>query len=110
MHRWGVAFGAGGRSGDRAGGSAAYVSERQRPDREGEEHHAAGGRSEAFFRDMHRLIHEGKIKRLPPKDPRSAIYGAMLIGEYPDEIRSVKPPNGVFKALAVVGRALRFKL
>jgi quercetin dioxygenase-like cupin family protein len=68
------------------------------------------GRSEAFFRDMHRLIHEGKIKRLPPKDPRSAIYGAMLIGEYPDEIRSIKPPNGVFKALAVVGRALRFKL
>jgi glyoxylate utilization-related uncharacterized protein len=68
------------------------------------------GRSEAFFRDMHRLIHEGKIKRLPPKDPRSAIYAAMLIGEYPDEIRSIKPPNGVFKALAVVGRALRFKL
>lgn len=68
------------------------------------------GRSEAFFRDMHRLIHEGKIKRLPPKDPRSAIYAAMLIGEYPDEIRSIKPPNGVFKALAVLGRALRFKL
>jgi hypothetical protein len=59
---------------------------------------------------MHRLIHEGKIKRLPPKDPRSAIYAAMLIGEYPDEIRTTKPPNGVFKALAVVGKALRFKL
>jgi quercetin dioxygenase-like cupin family protein len=68
------------------------------------------GRSEAFFRDMHRLIHEGRIKRLPPKDPRSAIYAAMLLGEYPDEIRSIKPPNGVFKMLAVVGRALRFKL
>jgi len=25
---------------------------------------------------MHRLIHEGKIKRLPPKDARSAIYAA----------------------------------
>jgi hypothetical protein len=34
----------------------------------------------------------------------------MLIGEYPDYIRSIKPPNGVFKALALVGRALRFKL
>jgi mannose-6-phosphate isomerase-like protein (cupin superfamily) len=68
------------------------------------------GRSEAFFRDMHRLIHEGKIKRLPPKDPRSAIYAAMLLGEYPDEIRAVKPPNGLFKTLAVVGKALRFKL
>ena len=68
------------------------------------------GRSEAFFRDMHRLIHEGKIKRLPPKDPRSAIYAAMLIDAYPDEIRITKPPNGVFKTLAVVGKALRFKL
>lgn len=68
------------------------------------------GRSEAFFRDMHRLMHEGKIKRLPPKDPRSAIYAAMLIGEYPDHIRSIKPPNGLFKALAVVGRTLRFKI
>jgi hypothetical protein len=57
-----------------------------------------------------RLIHEGKIRRLPPKDPRSAIYAAMLIGEYPDEIRTTKPPNGVLKALAVVGKTLRFKL
>jgi mannose-6-phosphate isomerase-like protein (cupin superfamily) len=68
------------------------------------------GRSEAFFRDMHRLIHEGKIKRLPPKEPRSAIYAAMLIDAYPDEIRITKPPNVVFKTLAVVGKALRFKL
>ena len=68
------------------------------------------GRSEAFFRDMHRLIHAGKIKRLPPKDPRSAIYAAMLIDAYPDEIRVTKPPNGVFRTLAVVGKALRFKL
>ena len=68
------------------------------------------GRSEAFFRDMHRLIQEGKSKRLPPNGPRSAIYAAMLLGAYSDEIRSVKPPNGVFKVLAVVGKALRFKL
>ena len=50
------------------------------------------------------------IRRLPPKDPRSAIYAAMLFGNYPDEIRATKPPNGVFKALAFVGRAFRFKL
>jgi mannose-6-phosphate isomerase-like protein (cupin superfamily) len=67
-------------------------------------------RFESFFRDMHRLIHEGKIKRLPPKDPRSAIYAAMLFGKYPDEIRAIKPPNQVFQALALVGRALRFKI
>jgi mannose-6-phosphate isomerase-like protein (cupin superfamily) len=67
------------------------------------------GRSEAFFRDMHRLIHEGKIKRLPPKEPRSAIYVAMLFGEYPDEIRTKKPPEAVFKGLAFVGKALGLK-
>ena len=72
--------------------------------------HQPAQRFEAFFRDMHRLIHEGKIKRLPPKDPRSAIYAAMLFGKYPEEIRTTKPPNGVFKALALVGRALRFRL
>jgi hypothetical protein len=59
---------------------------------------------------MHRLIHEGKIKHLPPKDPRSAIYAAMLFGKYPDEVRATKPPNWVFQALALVGRALRFKV
>ncbi len=66
-------------------------------------------RSEAFFREMHRLIHEDKIKRLPPKEPRSAIYAAMLFVKYPDEIRATGPLGGVFKVLALVGRALRFK-
>ena len=72
--------------------------------------HRPAQRFESFFRDMHRLIHEGKIKRLPPKDPRSAIYAAMLFGKYPDEIRATKPPNQVFQALALVGRTLRFKI
>jgi mannose-6-phosphate isomerase-like protein (cupin superfamily) len=65
---------------------------------------------ESFFREMHTLISQGKIKRLPPKEPGSAIYVAMLFSKYPDEIRVVKPPSGVFKALATVGRALGFKL
>jgi mannose-6-phosphate isomerase-like protein (cupin superfamily) len=65
---------------------------------------------ESFFREMHALIAEGKIKHLPPKEPRSAIYAAMLFGKYPNEIRVVKPPNGVFRALAAVGRALGFEL
>jgi glyoxylate utilization-related uncharacterized protein len=72
--------------------------------------HRPALRFESFFREMHALIQQGKIKRLPPKDPRSAIYVAMLFTKYPNEIRVTKPPNGVFKALALVGRALRFKL
>jgi mannose-6-phosphate isomerase-like protein (cupin superfamily) len=65
---------------------------------------------ESFFREMHALIARGKIKQLPPKEPRSAIYAAMLFAKYPAEIRVVKPPNAVFSALALVGRALGFKL
>ena len=64
--------------------------------------HQPAQRFESFFRDIHRLIHEGKIRRLPPKGPRSAIYAAMLFGNYPDEIRAVKPPTPVFQALALV--------
>jgi hypothetical protein len=59
---------------------------------------------------MHALIRQGKIKHLPPKEPRSAIYVAMLCNKYPNEIRVVKPPNGVFRALALIGKALGFKL
>jgi mannose-6-phosphate isomerase-like protein (cupin superfamily) len=69
----------------------------------------AGG-SEAFFRHMHRLIQDGKLKRLPPNEPRSAIYAAMLFSAYPGEIRATGPLNGVFKTLALIGKALRFKL
>jgi len=72
--------------------------------------HQPAQRFESFFREMHGLIDAGKIKRLPPKEPGSAIYVAMLFGKYPDEIRTTKPPNGVFKALAIVGKALRFRL
>jgi mannose-6-phosphate isomerase-like protein (cupin superfamily) len=59
--------------------------------------HQPAQRFESFFRDMHRLIHEG-------------IYAAMLFGKYPDEIRATKPPNQVFQTLALIGRALRFTI
>lgn len=68
------------------------------------------GSSEAFFRDIHRLIHSGKVKQLPPKGPRAAIYAALLYDRYPDEIRATGALNGVFKALTLVGKALRFEL
>jgi hypothetical protein len=56
------------------------------------------------------LFEATNIKRLPPNEPRSAIYAAMLFGKYPNEIRTTKPLNWLFKSLASVGRALRFKL
>ena len=59
---------------------------------------------------MHTLVREGKVKRLPPKEPRSAIYAVMVFDEYPDWTRATGPMNGVFKALAIVGKTLGFKL
>jgi hypothetical protein len=59
---------------------------------------------------MHRLIQEGKISRLPPTEPRSAIYAAMQIYNYPDEIRATGALNGVFDAPAFIGRRLRFRV
>ena len=71
--------------------------------------HAPGQNFEAFFREMHRLV-SGKKVNLPPKSPRDAVYAAVWWTGYPDEIRSVKPPQAVFKALALVGKALRLKV
>ncbi len=67
------------------------------------------GRSEELFRNMHRLIGEGKLKRLPPKEPGSAICGDALRPMFRRDPRDRTAPRGL-KALALTGRALRFKL
>jgi hypothetical protein len=59
---------------------------------------------------MIRLIEEGKVKRLPPKEPRSAIYAAMLFTSYSDWIRATGAPGLVFATLARIGDALRFTI
>jgi mannose-6-phosphate isomerase-like protein (cupin superfamily) len=72
--------------------------------------HRPALRFEAMFREMHALIQAGKIKRLPAKDPRSAIYAAMLFAKYTEEQRMVKPPAGLFMTLALLGKTLGLKL
>lgn len=66
------------------------------------------GRAATFFRHMDTLIGEGKLKGLT--HPRSGIYVAMVFSEYPDVSRVTGPQSAVLKALAYVGKALRFKL
>lgn len=68
------------------------------------------GRAEAFFRQMHTLIADGKLKRLPPKEPGSLIYVAMLLREYRDWTRSTGPLGAVITTAALTGKALRLKL
>lgn len=72
--------------------------------------HRPALRFEQMFRELNALIKSGKINRLPPKDPRSMLYAAMLFANYPAEQRTTKPPQAVFKVLALLGTALGLKL
>lgn len=72
--------------------------------------HRPAMRFEDFSRTFHRLATSGRIKSLPPKDPSSLIYAAMLFTEYEDTQIVVKPPAFVLKLLAFVGRRLGYRL
>ena len=72
--------------------------------------HRPAVRFEEFSRTFHRLATSGRIKSLPPKDPSSLIYAAMLFTEYEDTQIVVKPPAFVLRLLAFVGRRLGYRL
>ena len=55
--------------------------------------HRPAARFEEFSRTFHRLATSGRIKSLPPKDPSSLVYAAMLFTEYEDTQIVVKPPT-----------------
>jgi quercetin dioxygenase-like cupin family protein len=63
---------------------------------------------EAFFIEGARLVGEGKIRNLPPKDPRSAVYAAMLFTKYDRDLRVTNPQRALFQALSLVGRRVGY--
>ena len=64
---------------------------------------------EAFFRRFHRLVTERGVS-LPPDGFKDVVLLAMLTTEHEEDIYAVSPPHWVFKALAVLGRGLRYRL
>jgi quercetin dioxygenase-like cupin family protein len=68
--------------------------------------HRPATRMEAFFVEGANLVGEGKIKNLPPKDPRSAVYAAMLFTKYDRDLRVTNPQRALFRALSLVGRTV----
>jgi mannose-6-phosphate isomerase-like protein (cupin superfamily) len=72
--------------------------------------HRPAVRFEEFSRTFHRLATSGRIKSLPPKDPSSLVYAAMLFTEYEDTQVVVKPPTFFLRFLAFVGRRLGYRL
>jgi mannose-6-phosphate isomerase-like protein (cupin superfamily) len=66
--------------------------------------HQPALRFEQMFRDLQRLASSGKVKHLPPQDPRSLIYLGILFDRYSEEQSTT--PKAVFMTLSLVGRAL----
>lgn len=72
--------------------------------------HSPAHDMEAFFVDGAALAGAGKITALPPKDPKSAIYAAMLFEKYPEDIVAVGPQRPLFRGLAAIGRVLGWRV
>src|SRR5262249_13132597 len=63
-----------------------------------------------FMAHLHELVHRGKVRSLPPRDPRSMIYLSMLFNAHGQSLASVKPPQRLMRLLASVGRRLGYEL
>ena len=63
-----------------------------------------------FLASLHELVHTGRVRALPLKDPRSVIHLSMLFTEHARTVVSVKPPARLMRILAFAGRRLGYKL
>jgi mannose-6-phosphate isomerase-like protein (cupin superfamily) len=63
-----------------------------------------------YMAGLHDLVHSGKVRALPPKDPRSVIYLSMLFAAHERTLASVKPPQRLMRILAFTGRRLGYRL
>ena len=63
-----------------------------------------------YMAGLHQLAHSGKVRALPPKDPRSVIYLSMLFTAHQQSLTSVKPPQRLMRILAFIGRRLGYQL
>lgn len=72
--------------------------------------HRPALRFEQMFRDFNAIIQSGKVKSLPPKDPRSLLYAALFFVEYADVQLVTSPPQPVLGALAKLARLIGMRL
>lgn len=64
----------------------------------------------AYMTALHELVHSGKVRALPPKDPKSVMYLSMLFTSHERTLVSVKPSQRLIRILASVGGALGYQL
>lgn len=63
-----------------------------------------------YMAGLHQLTRTGKVRALPPKDPRSVIYLSMLFTAHNQSLVSVKPPARLMRILAFIGQRIGYKL
>jgi mannose-6-phosphate isomerase-like protein (cupin superfamily) len=64
---------------------------------------------EHMFRRMQRLIADGRLT-LPPKTFSATILISLLFVTHSKEIRSIKPPHGIMRVFALLGKCLGYRL
>jgi mannose-6-phosphate isomerase-like protein (cupin superfamily) len=63
---------------------------------------------ESYFRRLFMLANSGVFKS-QKMTPKAILHLSMLITSYPDEIRSVKPPQAIMRLLASLGRLIGYR-
>jgi quercetin dioxygenase-like cupin family protein len=71
--------------------------------------HRPAMKFEEYFRRLHRLANSGVIKS-QKMTPKALLHLSMLMASYPDEIRSVQPPQMMVRGLAAIGRMLGYRI
>ena len=64
---------------------------------------------EDYFQTLYRLANSGVVKS-QKMTFRALLHLSMLMTSYPDEIRSVQPPQTIVRGLAAIGRVLGYRI
>ena len=71
--------------------------------------HRPAMKFEDYFRRLYRLANSGVVKS-QKMTLKALVHLSMLMTSYPDEIRSVRPPQAIVRGLAAIGRVLGYRI
>ena len=71
--------------------------------------HRPAMKFEDYFERLYRLANSGVVKS-QKMTLKALLHLSMLMTSYPDEIRSVQPPQTIVRGLAAIGRMLGYRI
>ena len=71
--------------------------------------HAPAMRFGEYFEGLKRVVNSGAIRDGRPT-PKAILHLSVLMTSFPDEIRAVSPPHAVMRVLALLGKALGYRV